>query len=177
MPRDQARNEYRVAVSDDDGKSDENTKERLDRELIELLNELRVALPGVQVLLAFMLTLPFTQRFGELSNLQTGTFVVALLSTSCAIVFFMTPTSYHRLRFREGDKEQILITSNRLSIAGIALMGVGLAAVVFLIMDVLTSTLVAVAVGLALAILIASLWFALPLIRRMREAAVGEGSS
>jgi ABC-type bacteriocin/lantibiotic exporter with double-glycine peptidase domain len=109
--------------------------------------------------------------------LQKGTFVVALLSTSCAIVLFMTPTSYHRLRFREGDKEQILITSNRLSIAGIALMGLGLAAVVFLIMEVLFSTLTAVAVGLAIAILIASLWFALPLIRRMREAAAGEGSN
>ena len=157
-------------MSDDKAKSGEDTKERLDRELIELLNELRVALPGVQVLLAFMLTLPFTQKFGELSDLQTGTFVVALLSTSCAIVFFMNPTSYHRLRFREGDKEQILITSNRLAIAGIALMGVGLAAVVFLIIDVLTSTLTAVAVGLALAILIASLWFALPLVRRMRES-------
>ena len=122
-----------------------------------------------------MLTLPFTQKFGELSSLQKGAFVVALLSTSCAIVLFMTPTSYHRLRFREGDKEQILTTSNRLSIAGIALMGLGLAAVVFLIMDVLFSTRTAVAVGLALAILIAFLWFALPLIRRMREAGAGEG--
>jgi L-asparagine transporter-like permease len=162
-------------MSDDEGKNGEDTKERLDRELIELLNELRVALPGVQVLLAFMLTLPFTDRFERLSPLQRGTFVVALLSTACAIVLFMTPTSYHRLRFREGDKEQILTTSNRLSIAGIALMGLGLAAVVFLIMDVLSSTQTAVAVGLALAILIASLWFALPLIRGMRAEGSGEG--
>ena len=162
-------------MSDDKGGSGEDTKERLDRELIELLNELRVALPGVQVLLAFMLTLPFTQRFEQLSSLQTGTFVVALLSTSCAIVFFMTPTSYHRLRWREGDKEQILTTSNRLSIAGIALMGLGLVAVIFLIMDVLDSTLTAAAVGLAFAVLIAFLWFALPLIRGMRQAGAGEG--
>jgi hypothetical protein len=162
-------------VSDDEGNNGEDRKERLDRELIELLNELRVALPGVQVLLAFMLTLPFTDRFAQLSDLQRDTFLVALLSTSCAIVLFMTPTSYHRLRFREGDKEQILTTSNRLSIAGIVLMGVGLAAVVFLIMDFLFSTPTALAVGLALAILIASLWFALPLVRRMREAGAGEG--
>ena len=175
MPRDDARNQYRGAVSDGQGRNDENTKERLDRELIELLNELRVALPGVQVLLAFMLALPFTQKFGVLTDLQRDAFVVALLSTSCAIVLFMTPTSYHRLRFREGDKEQILTTSNRLSIAGIALMGLGLAAVVFLVMDVLFSTPAAVAVGLALAILIASLWFALPLIRRMRVEGAGEG--
>ena len=175
MPRDDARNEYRGAVSDDEGKNGEDRKERLDRELIELLNELRVALPGVQVLLAFMLTLPFTDRFGDLSNLQKDTFVVALLSTSCAIVLFMTPTSYHRLRFREGDKEQILTTSNRLSIAGIALMGLGLASVVFLIMDVLFPMPTAVAVGVALAILIASLWFALPLIRGMRADRASEG--
>jgi Family of unknown function (DUF6328) len=175
MPRDDALNGYRGAMTDDKGKNGEDTKERLDRELIELLNELRVALPGVQVLLAFMLTLPFTDRFDRLSPLQKDTFVVALLSTACAIVLFMTPTSYHRLRFREGDKEQILTTSNRLSIAGIALMGLGLAAVVFLIMDVLFSTPTAVAVGLALAILIASLWFALPLIRRTRFAGAGDG--
>jgi L-asparagine transporter-like permease len=177
IARDEAGNGYRGAVSDDKGGNGEDTKERLDRELIELLNELRVALPGVQVLLAFMLTLPFTQRFGQLSSLQKGTFVVALLSTSCAIVFFMTPTSYHRLRWREGDKEQILTTSNRLSIAGIALMGLGLVAVVFLIMDVLDSTPTAVAVGLVFAVLIASLWFALPLIRRKLQASAGEGGS
>ena len=176
MERYESRNGYVGAVSDDKGGNGEDTKERLDRELIELLNELRVALPGVQVLLAFMLTLPFTQRFGILSDLQKASFVVALLSTSCAIVFFMMPTSYHRLRWRAGDKEQILTTSNRLSIAGIALMGVGLAAVVFLIMDVLVSTSAAIAVGLALAVLIASLWFALPLIRRMREAGAEGGS-
>ena len=114
MERYESRNGYVGAVSDDKGGNGEDTKERLDRELIELLNELRVALPGVQVLLAFMLTLPFTQRFGILSDLQKASFVVALLSTSCAIVFFMTPTSYHRLRWRAGDKEQILTTSNRL---------------------------------------------------------------
>ena len=175
MERHESRNGYVGGVSDDKGGNGEDTKERLDRELIELLNELRVALPGVQVLLAFMLTLPFTQRFTILSDLQKGTFVVALLSTSCAIVLFMTPTSYHRLRWREGDKDRILTTSNRLSIAGIALMGVGLVAVVFLIMDVLASTLAAIAVGLALAVLIGSLWFALPLIRRARVADAGEG--
>ncbi len=160
------------------GEDGENHKERLDRELIELLNELRVALPGVQVLLAFMLTLPFAQRFGALSNLQRGTFVVALLTTSCAIVFLMTPTSYHRLRWRHGDKEQILSTSNRLSIVGIALMGVGLASVVFLIMDInLVSTPTALAVALAITILIAYLWFGLPLIRLARDARAGAGRS
>jgi hypothetical protein len=164
-------------MGDDKGGDGEDHKERLDRELIELLNELRVALPGVQVLLAFMLTLPFSQRFGTLSNLQRGTFVVALLTTSCAIVFFMTPTSYHRLRWRHGDKEQILSTSNRLSIVGIALMGVGIASVVFLIMDTLVSTPTALAVALAITILIAYLWFGLPLIRLVRDARAGEGRS
>lgn len=174
--------EYRGAMGDgkdgnDEGRNDEDHKERLDRELIELLNELRVALPGVQVLLAFMLTLPFSDRFKELSSLQKGTFVVALLATSCAIVFFMTPTSYHRLRWRHGDKEQILTTSNRLSIVGIALMGLGLTAVVFLIMDVLFFTLTAIAVALAISALIAYLWFGLPLIRLAREVRAGEGGS
>jgi hypothetical protein len=176
---DKGRNDKGRNDMDGNGKGEggEDHKERLDRELIELLNELRVALPGVQVLLAFMLTLPFSERFSQLSNLQKGTFVVALLTTSCAIAFFMTPTSYHRLRWRHGDKEQILSTSNKLSIIGIALMGVGLAAVVFLIMDVLVSTPTAVVVALAITVLIAYLWFGLPLIRLAREARTGDGRS
>jgi amino acid transporter len=156
------------------GKPGEDHKERLDRELIELLNELRVALPGVQVLLAFMLTLPFSSNFAQLSDVQTSTFVVALLATAGAIVFFMTPTSYHRLRWRHGDKERILKTSNRLSIVGLVLMGIGIAAVVFLIMDVIVSTPTAIAVAGAIAALIAYFWFGLPLLRLAREGRPGQ---
>ncbi|HET6771316.1 MAG TPA: DUF6328 family protein [Actinomycetota bacterium] len=97
---------------------DEDRKQRVDRELIELLNELRVALPGVQVLFAFLLTVPFAQRFSQVSGLQRAVYFVALLATAVASVLFITPTAYHRLRWREPDKEQMLFTANRLTIAG-----------------------------------------------------------
>ena len=104
--------------SDDEGKNGEDRKERLVRELIELLNELRVALPGVQVLRASCLR---PLRIGSVISrtCRWDAFVVALLSTSCAIVLFMTPDGLPPASIREGDKEQILTTSNRLSIAGI----------------------------------------------------------
>jgi hypothetical protein len=95
----------------------EDKKERVNRELIELLNELRVALPGVQVLFAFLLTVPFAQRFGAVSDLQRAVYFVALISTAVASVLFITPTAYHRLRWREPDKEGMLFTANRLAIA------------------------------------------------------------
>jgi cobalamin synthase len=139
---------------------------RLDRELIELLNELRVALPGVQVLLAFMLTIPFSQRFGSLTSGQRATFIAALLMITAASALLMAPTAYHRLRWRQGDKEHMLVTSNRLAIGGIGLLALGLVTVVFLVLDILLSAPVAAAIAFAAAVLIAWLWFALPLSRR-----------
>ena len=155
-------------VEDDDGR-DESAAERRDRELIELLNELRVTLPGIQVLLAFMLTIPFSQRFPRLSPFQRETFIVALLTITCATVFLITPTAYHRLRWRRRDKEHLLVTSNRLAIAGLALLGLGLGEVVFLIMELLVSTALALVLGLSTIALVAGLWFVLPLVRGSRE--------
>src|ERR671916_2197791 len=95
----------------------EDRQERTARELIELLNELRVALPGVQVLFAFLLTVPFTQRFPDITSLQRNVFFVAFLSAAAATAFLIAPTAYHRIRFREGDKEQMLQTANVLALA------------------------------------------------------------
>jgi len=92
--------------------AEETHEERVNRELIELLNELRVALPGVQVLFAFLLAVPFTQRFAETTELQRDTFMVALLSTLAGSVFLIAPTAYHRIRFRDRDKEALLRIGN-----------------------------------------------------------------
>lgn len=97
---------------------DEDKKQRVDREQIELLNELGGA-PRVQVLFAFLLTGAFAQRFSQVSGLQRAVYFVALLATAVASVLFITPTAYHRLRWGEPDKEQMLFTANRLTIAGI----------------------------------------------------------
>src|SRR5213595_3851650 len=98
--------------------AEETPKERADRELIELLNELRVALPGVQVLFAFLLAVPFANGWTRVTDLQRDVFFVAFLATAAASILLIAPSSYHRLRWREGDKEHMLVTSNRLAIAG-----------------------------------------------------------
>ncbi|MEX2202997.1 MAG: DUF6328 family protein, partial [Actinomycetota bacterium] len=119
---------------------DESHEERLDRELIEFLNEIRVALPGVQVLFAFLLTIPFTGRFTKLSDVQHavyfGTFCAAVISTA----LLMSPTAYHRLRWRRFDKEAMLQISNRLAIAGLVCLALAIVGAVFLIADLLFGT-------------------------------------
>ena len=116
---------------------DEDRDERLDRELIELLNELRVVLPGVQVLFAFLLTVPFTQRFADVSDRQKDTYLFTLVCTALGSALLIAPSSYHRIRFREYDKERLLRTSNRLAIAGTVLLALAMSAAVFLITDFL----------------------------------------
>ena len=100
---------------------DEGPKERVDRELIELLNELRVALPGVQVLFAFLLILPFSQRFREVTSAQRGVYFGAFVCTAVATALFIAPSSYHRLQFRQKDKERMLLSANKMAIAGTGL--------------------------------------------------------
>jgi Family of unknown function (DUF6328) len=146
----------------------EDKKQRVDRELIELLNELRVALPGVQVLFAFLLTVPFAQRFADVSGLQRGVFFVALLATAIASVLFITPTAYHRLRWREPDKERMLFTANRLTIAGAVFLAIAMAAAVFLVTDVIYGTWQAALISAAVGGLLAWFWFGLPLSRKMQ---------
>jgi predicted membrane channel-forming protein YqfA (hemolysin III family) len=143
--------------------------EDLDRELIELLNELRVALPGVQVLFAFLLTVPFTNRFAEVTDFQEQIYFAALLFTMSGTVFLMAPTSYHRIRWRDQDKEQMLRTSNKLALVGLVMLACALTSVVYLVTDVLYSDSVTAGV-LALTIgLIAWIWFGLPLSRELRD--------
>src|ERR1700758_3067808 len=99
---------------------DESPKERADRELIELLNELRVVLPGVTVLFAFLLAVPFAKGWSEVTPFQRDVFLVAFLATGVAVAFLTAPSSYHRLRFRAGNKARLVETASRLTIVGIA---------------------------------------------------------
>jgi hypothetical protein len=148
---------------------DEDRDERLNRELIELLNELRVALPGVQVLFAFLLTVPFTQRFTEVSSFQEDIYFAALLAAAAATVFLIAPSSYHRLRWRQHDKERMLITANRLSIAGTMFLAVAMTCSVLFITDFLFRALATGLVTGTVAGLFTWLWYGLPLLRRLRE--------
>jgi predicted membrane channel-forming protein YqfA (hemolysin III family) len=147
----------------------EDEGSRLDRELIELLNELRVALPGVQVLFAFLLTVPFSQRFGSVTSPQRAVYFLSVLATAAATVLFIAPTAYHRLRWRDRDKEQMLQSANRMAIAGTLFLAVSITAVVYVITSILFGTPTALVVAGGAAVLVAWLWYALPLSRRARD--------
>src|SRR3954467_1202009 len=95
-------------ASKKDAREDEDEAERLDRELMELLNELRVVMPGVQVLFGFLLTVPFQQRFGEIDGFQRMVYFVTLLLTAASAAFLMAPSAFHRMTFREGQKPYII---------------------------------------------------------------------
>jgi hypothetical protein len=149
--------------------SDETQKERVDRELIELLNELRVALPGVQVLFAFLLTLPFTGRFREVAGATEALYVVALTTTAAASAFLIAPSAYHRLNFRTRHKERLLFTSNRLVIAGTVLLTVAMGSSLYVVVGFLYGSVVGGSLAGGLGALLVSLWYVLPLWRRAHE--------
>ncbi len=147
---------------------EEDRKQRVDRELIELLNELRVALPGVQVLFAFLLIVPFQQAFSQVTDLARYAYFAGLVSSAIAIAFFIAPATYHRLNLRRGveEKEEMLFLSSKFVIVGTVFLAVGIVCSLFVIGDVLFGDVVALAFALGIALLIAVLWYAVPLIRR-----------
>jgi hypothetical protein len=146
----------------------EDKASKLDRELGELLQELRVALPGVQVLLAFLLTVPFSQRFGSVSPGQRAMYFAAVIATAAATVLFISPTAYHRLRFRDRDKEHMLALANRMTIVGTVFLAAAITAVIWVVTSILFGTTTAVLVAGLIAALTAWLWYLVPLSRRAR---------
>jgi hypothetical protein len=148
---------------------DEDTKERVDRELIELLNELRVALPGVQVLFAFLLTVPFQARFKDITALQRDVYVVSFLCAALATALLIAPSSYHRLRFRHRDKERMLFTSNKLVIFGMAFVAVAITGVVFVITDIVFGVPAASAITAGITGWFLWFWYGLPLTRILAD--------
>ena len=142
--------------------------EDLDRELIELLNELRVALPGVQVLFAFLLAVPFANGWDRVTHFQRDVFFVAFLCTAAATVLLIAPSTYHRLVWREHDKEHMLVTANRLTIAGSVFLAAAMASVVLLITDLLFSLPWALVATAAVAAGFVWFWYGLALKRRAR---------
>jgi hypothetical protein len=145
------------------------SEEDLNRELIELLNELRVALPGVQVLFAFLLTLPFTNRFSRITRFERDVYFAAFLSTAAATALLIAPSSYHRLRWRTKDKDYMLRTANRLAICGSVFLALAVVCTVFLISEVLFGVGAAVVTSAVAAVTFAWLWYGLALVRRARE--------
>lgn len=146
---------------DDAGQTESS---RLDRELLELLQELRVVLPGVQALFAFLLIVPFNDRFAGVSGTERGVYTVALLASALAGVLFTTPPAFHRLRFRRHDKAQLLRIGNRCAIAGMGALAVAMVAGVYLVTELLFGAVVAAALTAAIAVPILILWWLVPLV-------------
>jgi hypothetical protein len=148
--------------------TEEPEKARVDREVMELLNELRIVLPGVQVLFAFLLILPFQQRFQVTSDVDRMIYGLALLSSAVAAALLIAPSAYHRLNFRRRNKEQMLFDSNRLLLAGMLATGIGIACAIYVVLDVVFGATSAIVATVGTIIVFASLWLVLPL-RRRRE--------
>jgi O-antigen/teichoic acid export membrane protein len=147
----------------------ESKEERLNRELIEFLNELRVALPGVQVLFAFLLIVPFSNGYADMTELQKDVYFVTFLCTAAASAFLIAPSAQHRLRWRRYDKERLLVVANRQAIAGAALLALAMSGATFLVTDVLFDLTSAAIVTGAVAALFTWLWFGWPLWREARD--------
>jgi len=146
--------------------ADETEKERVNRELIELLNEVRIALPGVQVLFAFLLILPFQQAFAKTSEIDKTVYTIALLFSAAAAALFIAPSAYHRLNFRRNIKEEMLFDSNKLIAAGLFSTAIGIAGSVYLVVDVVQGGTAAAVATVAALLLYGFLWLGLPLARR-----------
>jgi magnesium-transporting ATPase (P-type) len=150
-------------------KDTDRGREESIREMNELLQELRVILPGVQVLFAFLLTVAFTRRFTELSSYQIDVYFTALMSTAFATVFFIAPTSQHRLLWRQHVRSQRLRVGNAFLILGSLFLAVAVSCVVFLVADfVYGHTMAAVATALVGGGLLV-LWYLVPLAQRLMK--------
>jgi hypothetical protein len=149
-----------------EARAEEDTAERLDRELIELLNELRVVMPGVQVLFGFLLTVPFQQRFATADTFQRYVYFAALLLTAASAAFLMGPSAFHRLTFRHHQKPYLIRLGTRQTIAGLVLLAFAMNAVLMLLTDLLFGSLTVAITIACTGTLFAWLWFGLALRRR-----------
>lgn len=145
----------------------ESERERLNRNLGELLQELRVALPGVQVLFAFLLAVPFQQGFSKIDGFQKDVYFATLLSTALSAVLLIAPSSYHRMTFHLQQKRELVRLANRLSIAGLSFLALAMTGAIVLVTDVLFGGVATVITGVAAAACFAVLWYLLPLRRRL----------
>ena len=160
---------YGAVVSEQAEKRNETEAERLDRNLGELLQELRIAIPGIQFLFAFLLVVPFQQGWANVTDFEKNVYYVALLATTLAGVCLMGAPARHRLRFREMDKEWVVRSSHKYMIAGLVLLGIAITTVLLLVSHVVFSPATAVVATVVIASAILWVWFGAPLKRELEE--------
>ena len=149
-------------------RSDEE-QARLNRQMTELLNELRVAMPGVQVLFAFLLAVPFQQRFETVNAFQRDVYLFTLLAAATATAFLVAPSAYHRIAFQEHEKERIIHMGTRQFVCGIVALAVAMTGAVLLVTDVLFKAATTIVVVVCVAALFAWLWFGIGLWRKWQR--------
>ncbi|MEA2373066.1 MAG: hypothetical protein QOH12_3460 [Solirubrobacteraceae bacterium] len=156
----------------------ETDKERLDRNLTELLGELRVALPGIQVLFAFLLVVPFNQGYSRMTAFDRDTYFATLLCTTLASILLIAPTVHHRLEFRRDDKAHLVHAANRLSIAGHGALALAMTGAMLLVSNFVFGTIAAIIVTSAVLATFVLVWYELPLRRRatLPKPPAGSGS-
>jgi hypothetical protein len=165
-----------TATDELSGERNETDLERWDRNLIELLQEVRVAQTGVQVLFGFLLAVAFTPRFRSITGFQRIDYFVTLLAAGGAAVLLIAPTAYHRILFRCGDKRHLVIVANRFTMLGLAGVALAMVGVVLLISDSMFPTAVTVGVTAFAAVSCVTTWWIMPLARR-RRLDLGDGSA
>ena len=148
----------------------EDKKKQIDRELMEMLNELRVTIPGVQMLFGFLLTIPFTQRFVSLGSVERTAFFGAFFTAILSVGFLMAPATYHRIGFRDRtDKERMLFTSTKLAISGCVALSIAVAFSTFVLVSMSFGHRWGAGGAAVTTGILAALWFVLPLSRRRRS--------
>jgi len=161
---------YYWAMSDSHPyRRDETEGERLDRNFNEQLQEVRIATAGVQILFAFLLTIPFQQRFTTLTTLQRNVYIFTLIAAAISVFVFMAPIAMHRTLFREGFKDYIVEHTDRLIAIGLITLAIGIVGGVVLVLDVLASHTTSLLVGGLLGLLAIGLWVVLPMRQRHRR--------
>jgi hypothetical protein len=160
-------------VSDDEKGTRDDEERKRDRQMIELLNELRVALPGVQILFAFLLTVPFTQRFPQLNDFQRNIFYVTLLAATVSAACLIAPSAAHRLRFHQSEREWLIESANALMIAGLVFLAIAIGAAFLLISDFIYDGAKVWIYSVLVWAVIVGLWFARPLVRAYRGRSSG----
>ncbi len=151
-----------------DPRPSETGDQRRNRQLVELLNELRLALPGVQMLFGFLLAVPFSQRFAHVSPHQRSLYYTAFLASAGASICFIAPTSFHRIVWQHGEKSALLRVSSALAIAGTVFLAAAITSVILFITSFLYGSSPAALAGAVILAGLVVLWYALPLVVRRR---------
>ena len=147
----------------------EGDRELEHRRFIELLNELRVALTGVQILFAFLLTVPFTQRFARVSDFQRHVYFVTLLCAAAAVALLIAPTAQHRMLFRRHHKHDLVLLGGTMTLLGLGFLALAMCGVILLITDILFKAATVIVVTACVGAAFLTLWYLMPLIQRLKD--------